>query len=221
MIVAIDYGKKRCGYASGVMFPSKIGVVDREKLFAFLKDLNPEKIIFGLPFSMSGRYSCQTFEVVEVAETIFKKLKKPVFLVDERLSTKMAHLILKESKGKMAVDAVSASILFENFVNSPINVYRIREDVPRISVGCIEADSVLVHNVEDPTILDNINAKTLDVMEYDPYIAYLFKKRVRFVERFERFLEGKYDVIITPEPKKVKELLKDGGRIIRARSSVG
>ncbi len=221
MIIAIDYGKKRCGYAAGVMFPSKVGVVDREKLFTFLKDLNPEKIVFGLPFSMSGRYSCQTFEVIEVAQSVFKKLKKPVFLVDERLSTKMAHSILKESKGKIAVDAVSASILFENFINSPTNLYRIREEIPRVSIERIEADSVLVHNVEDPTILDNINARKLDVMEYDPYIAYLFKKRVRFVERFERFLEGKYDVIVTPEPEKVKELLKDGGRIIRARSSVG
>lgn len=221
MIVAIDYGKRRCGYAAGAMFPSKVGVVERGELFDLLGELNPKRIVFGLPFSMSGRYSRQTFEVIEVAEEVFRKIKKPVFLVDERLSTKMAHSILRESKGKIAVDAVSASILFENFINSSNNLYMIRKDLPKISIKHIEADSILVHNVGDPNILDKITAKRLDVMEYDPYIAYLFKKRLRFVERFERFLEGKYDVIITSEPEKVKELLNDGGRIISARSSAG
>ncbi len=223
MKVAVDYGSKRCGVAWGKEFPSRKDVVSRKDLLPFLKDLSPSLVIFGLPLSMSGRYSCQTFEAIKLAEKVRFSLRVPVYLVDERLSTKMAHDILKKTGSSTPVDAVSASLIFESFSKNPEGAYMVYDEVPKVEIPDIAGDAVLIHEVPDTSVLEHIHAERLDVLQSDPYVAYLFKKKVRFVERFEDFLEGDYDIILTTNPGRVRDLLSGDGRLItvRARSSVG
>lgn len=213
MILAIDFGKKRFGYAYGEIQPSNIGVTSKKGIEKMAVDLKPSVIVVGLPLSMSGRYSCQTFESIDFA----KKLKDKGFdvrMVDERLSTKIAHEILRKSKSSKPVDAVSASLIFENFIRNPDAALKIPDDLPKFDIDHIDGKRVLIHNIPDVSILDRIKAKKIDVLQENPYIAYLFKKRVNFVERFEEFLEGDYDIIITAEPEKVENLLSRGGKIV-------
>ncbi len=218
MVIAIDYGEKRCGYAFGKNGILKSGVVETGNLLDFLSSLDFETLVFGLPLSMSGRYSCQTFRVLEVAEKVKNELKTRVFLVDERLSTKMAHEILKSTRGSTPVDAVSASLILDGFLKNPTASYSIPDTIPKVILSPLEADSVLVHEVPDPDVLNFISSSRIDVLQSDPYIAYLFKKRVRFVERFERFLEGEYDIILTWKAKEeLFELLKEGGELVKLR----
>ncbi len=215
MVVAIDYGKKRCGYAVGERFVNRNGVIETPKLLGFLSNLKPDVVVFGLPLSMSGRYSMQTFEAVEKAEVVAKKLKVDVYLKDERLSTRMAHSILKNTKGKTPVDAVSASLIFESFIASPESSYKIETILPDIEFReGIYGKNVLIHNVPSVKVLDFVEAENVDVLQENPYIAYLFKKRVEFVERFERFLKGPYDVIITTDPEKIKDFLQPEGKLL-------
>ncbi len=218
MIVSVDYGQKRCGVAWGESNPSSSTVVPKEELAEFLRELKPDVLVFGLPLSMSGRYSCQTFTVIEFAEKVrFSLGKIPVFLVDERLSTKMAHSILKETKSNVSVDAVSASLILENYLRNPEAAFMMYDELPKLTIPKISAESVLIHEVCDPGVLDSIEAKRLDVLQSDPYVAYLFKKRVRFVERMEQFLEGDYDIILSSKPDRVKDLLKRNGEMIRVK----
>ena len=195
MILAIDYGKKRCGYAYGEIFPSKLGVASPSEVLEILEELKPEVVVVGLPLSMSGRYSCQTFEVMEFAEKIHN-LGFKVRLVDERLTTKTAHEILRSTGGNSPVDAVSASIIFEVYSKNPDSSYEIPEYLPRVDVEEIEAESVLLYNVPDPGTLERLKADRIEVLQEDPYIAYLFKKKVRFVERDIEMLKGPYDVCL-------------------------
>ncbi len=214
MKLAVDYGRKRCGYAIGEMTPAKAGVTDPEGILRIVRDMKPDAVILGLPLSMSGRYSCQTFEVLEFADKL-KKMGFDVFLVDERLTTKMAHDILKESRGNTAVDAVSASLIFESFVENPGASYKIPKELPKVEMNEeIRGKKVLILNVPDPSVLDRVEAEELDVLQRDPYFAYLFKKRVRFVERFEEFLKGPYDTVIACSDDFDEDLLEDGGKAV-------
>ncbi len=213
MILAVDFGRKRCGYAYGEISPRNFGVTSQGGIKKLLIDINPSTVVMGLPLSMSGRYSCQTFEVIKFAEGI-KSMGFMVRLVDERLSTKIAHEILKRSGSSTPVDAISASLIFESFVRNPNSSYSIPDEIPRIDLDPLSADRILIHNIPDASVLDKIDATELDVLQKDPYIAYLFKKKVRFVERFEEFLKGDYDIIITESPERVENLLSPRGKIV-------
>ncbi len=213
MILAVDFGKKRCGYAYGEIQPSSMGVTSKRGIEKLAADLKPSIIVVGLPLSMSGRYSCQTFESIDFA----KRLKDRGFdvrMVDERLSTKIAHEILRRSRSSKPVDAISASLIFENFMKNPDAALKIPDDLPKVDLEHVTGKRVLVHNIPDVSVLDRIEAQEIDVLQEDPYVAYLFKKRVNFVERFEEFLRGDYDIIITSNPERVENLLSDGGKIV-------
>ncbi len=213
MIFAVDFGKKRCGYAYGEVQPSAIGVTSKKGIERMVSELKPSVIVVGLPLSMSGRYSCQTFESIDFAKKL-KDMGFDVQMVDERLSTKMAHEILRKSKSGKPVDAISASLIFENFVKNPDVALKIPDDLPKFDIDHVRGKRILIHNIPDVSVLNKVQAQEIDVLQEDPYIAYVFKKRVRFVERFEEFLKGDYDIIITTDPERVKKLLSSDGRIV-------
>jgi putative Holliday junction resolvase len=210
MILAIDYGKKRCGYAYGEISPAKIGVKSPKETVQLVKDLKPDVIVVGLPLSMSGRYSCQTFEVMKFVEKLLK-YDSNIKLVDERLSTKMAHEMLKMTRNNTPVDAVSASILLDTFVRNPNASYSVPKKLAKIKPVKITGENVLVFNVPNPNVLNLIQAEEIKVFQEDPYIAYLFKKNVEFVERDLNMLDEEYDVIVTcediPENVKAKKVI--------------
>jgi len=62
-IIAIDYGKSKCGYAIGTMFVSESGTVKTSDIQKKMEKFR--EIVLGLPLSMSGNYSTQTFEVIK------------------------------------------------------------------------------------------------------------------------------------------------------------
>ncbi len=54
-------------------------------------ELGAERIVVGLPLSLSGRDSAQTVEVREFAERLARALPIPVELYDERFTTSLAQ----------------------------------------------------------------------------------------------------------------------------------
>ncbi|WP_069292633.1 Holliday junction resolvase RuvX [Fervidobacterium thailandense] len=110
-IIAVDYGKVKCGYAVGTLFVAESGTVSKKELFEKIKA--HDKVILGLPLSMSGNYSSQTFEVLQFGLKLLD-LGKEVYLVDERLTTKMA-----KTYGKIDDDRFSAEQLLLTFIQNP------------------------------------------------------------------------------------------------------
>lgn len=110
-IIAVDYGKAKCGYAIGTLFVAESGTVNHKELFEKIK--KHDKVILGLPLSMSGNYSSQTFEVLKFGMKLLN-MGKEVYLVDERLTTRMA-----KSYGKTDDDRFSAEQLLLTYIQNP------------------------------------------------------------------------------------------------------
>ncbi len=101
-VLALDYGSARCGVAvsdpTGVLATplepvlKPAGRKGMGKLLALVRELEAERVIVGLPLSLSGGDSAQTHEAREFAAVLEKRLGEvPVELYDERFTTRLAQ----------------------------------------------------------------------------------------------------------------------------------
>ncbi len=130
-IIAIDYGKRRCGIAT--TDPEKIianglTTVDTKELPSFLDNYilkeNVETIIIGKPLQVTGKDS----ESMSFIRPFFKFLSNkypqiPVEWADERYTSKMAFQTMIDSgisksarQNKELVDKISATILLQSYL---------------------------------------------------------------------------------------------------------
>lgn len=130
-IMAVDYGKKRCGIA--VTDPLQIiarglTTVASENLVGFLKDYfqqeEVEMILIGYPKNLDGTATDITAKVEKIFGQ-FQKLfsDKKIKLIDERFTSKMATQAIRDSglnkkdrQNKALVDEVSATILLQGYL---------------------------------------------------------------------------------------------------------
>lgn len=132
-ILAIDYGRKRCGLAVTDILqitPGGLTTVRTHDLLAFLTDYlsreDVERIIVGYPRQMSGAES----QAMEYIRPFLKKLEQtfpsvPVTLVDERFTSTLAQRTIIEAgigkqrrrEDKGLVDEVSAVIILQTYMS--------------------------------------------------------------------------------------------------------
>jgi putative Holliday junction resolvase len=118
-VLALDYGSARCGCAVSdptgllatpiepVLRPlSKRGL---SRLRALVRELDVERVVVGLPLSLSGGESAQTRETREFAQRIRNEVTVPVELYDERFTTRMAE----QYGGRSSEDSRAAAHLLE------------------------------------------------------------------------------------------------------------
>lgn len=79
-------------------------------------------VVVGLPVSMSGRASAATKEAEAFAERLRRVLSVPVYLEDERLSSRQAEFVLhehgKKIKGhKDKLDRIAAALILQSFLD--------------------------------------------------------------------------------------------------------
>ncbi len=130
-IIAIDYGKKKCGIA--VTDPLQIianglTTVATNTLFDFVINyINSEdvdEIIIGYPKQTTGEDSESIKYIKPFANSLRKKLPKlPVKWVDERYTSKMAFQTMIDAglkkmarRDKMLVDKISATIILQTYL---------------------------------------------------------------------------------------------------------
>jgi putative Holliday junction resolvase len=131
-VVALDYGSARCGIAvsdpTGVLATPLDPVLRpaTRKGLARLRELvgavGAERVVVGLPVSLSGRDSSQTAEVREFARSLNEVLPVQVELYDERLTTRLAS----RAGGRASEDSRAAAHLLESWLAA-----NDRESVPR------------------------------------------------------------------------------------------
>jgi len=125
-VVALDYGAARCGVAVSdptgtlatplepVLRPaSKKGFAALRRVIA---ELGAERVVVGLPLSLSGGDSAQTAEVREFAARLARAIDVPVELYDERFTTKLAA----QAGGTTSLDSRAAATLLDEWLALPI-----------------------------------------------------------------------------------------------------
>jgi putative Holliday junction resolvase len=123
-VLALDYGSARCGCAvsdpTGVLATpiepvaapgSKRGLA---RLRELASELGAERVVIGLPLSLSGDDSAQTKETRAFAEELARKLAVPVELYDERFTTRLAE----RAGGRASEDSRAAAHLLESWLAS-------------------------------------------------------------------------------------------------------
>ena len=121
-MLALDYGSARCGCAvsdpTGLL-ATPIEPVARPmsrrglaRLRELVRDLHVERVVVGLPISLSGADSGQTEEAREFAQRLSQELPVPIELYDERFTTRMAA----RSGGRANEDSRAAAHLLESWL---------------------------------------------------------------------------------------------------------
>jgi putative Holliday junction resolvase len=134
-ILALDYGKKRTGIAVTdplQIIASALDTVDTNELIGYLKNYmkteEVELVLIGYPLNMDDSPTDATPLVdkfIGKYKNVFPHL--PIEKLDERLSSKMASgaiagmgLKKKDREKKELIDAVAATILLQEFLESRI-----------------------------------------------------------------------------------------------------
>ena len=123
-MLALDYGSARCGCAvsdpTGVLATplEPIARVRSRKglarLRALARELDVERVVVGLPLSLSGADSEQTAETREFTAALQGRLAVPVELYDERFTTRIAA----RNGGRGSEDSRSAAHLLESWLDA-------------------------------------------------------------------------------------------------------
>ncbi len=124
-VLALDYGSARCGCA--VSDPSGTIATPLEpvtqpgsrrglrRLAELVRELGAERIVVGLPLSLSGDDSPQTAETRAFAEALADAVEVPVELHDERLTTRLAARL----GGSASEDSRAAAVLLGHWLEAP------------------------------------------------------------------------------------------------------
>ena len=134
-LLAIDYGRKRCGLAVTDILqitPGGLATVRTHELIDYLKNYiakEPvERFIIGLPMNLNGKER----ESMTYLRPFLKQLEKaipniPVTMVDERFTSTLAQRTIIEAgigkqrrrEDKGLVDEVSAVIILQTYMSTP------------------------------------------------------------------------------------------------------
>ena len=132
-ILAIDYGRKRCGVA--VTDPLKIvanglETVPTHQLMDFIKNYmrveDVELIVMGQPTQLNGEPSESMRYITPFVGRLKKELPGlPVVMVDERFTSTIAHKAMidggmkkSDRRDKSRVDTIAATIILNDYLQS-------------------------------------------------------------------------------------------------------
>ena len=130
-VVAIDYGKVRCGIAATDdmrLIASALTTVETKNIFSFLEkyfsENKVETLVIGLPTDLKGNLSeieTNILKFIEKVKELFPEVE--IHRFDERFTSKMASFFISQSgknkkqrQEKALIDKVSATIILQNFL---------------------------------------------------------------------------------------------------------
>ncbi|WP_343607121.1 Holliday junction resolvase RuvX [Chryseobacterium oranimense] len=134
-ILAIDYGKARCGIAATddmQIIASALDTVETRFLMEFLRKYITENkvddVVVGLPTDLKGNISEVETDILKFIEEFQKEFSGiAVHRLDERFTSKMASFFISQSgkskkkrQEKGLIDKVSATIILQNFLEQRI-----------------------------------------------------------------------------------------------------
>ncbi len=132
-LIAIDYGKKRIGLASGQTITktanplkaisAKNGEPNWADLDSTIKQWKPTDIVLGLPIDAKGEHT----EITKIVLDFYEQLKArysgiDTHLINEAYTTREARWQLEATKGKnvnhIKVDSLAACVILESWMEN-------------------------------------------------------------------------------------------------------
>ena len=131
--LAFDYGTQRIGVAYGqsvsgtaqavCVLKARDGIPDWNEIQALIDEWKPTAFVVGLPYNLDGTDSELLPRAIKFANRLNGRFNKPVYGMDERLSSKAAiEQIVEENEAGLkrkssAIDDIAAQIILENWFN--------------------------------------------------------------------------------------------------------
>ena len=126
-VLALDYGTARIGCAisdpTGTL-ATPIAAIEPPEVAEVVRvagEREAEKIVVGLPVSLSGSDSGQTELTRSFATDLGEAVEVPVETWDERFTTRMAAQTRRETGAGSADDSIAAAHLLESYLQSASN----------------------------------------------------------------------------------------------------
>ena len=131
-ILAIDYGNKRVGLAVTdplCMIASPLETIHSQDLVAYVLAYHRREplraLVVGMPRTLLNEPTDVTSAVVGLLRRLRREL--PIHELDERFTTRMAHATMlagglgqKARRDKATVDRISATLILQSFMESPV-----------------------------------------------------------------------------------------------------
>lgn len=132
-VLGLDVGSRRIGAAlsdPGGILASPHSVIERREPEADVRAIaelaaanKVERLVVGVPYSMSGALGAQAGEVLDFVRLLTERVSLPIEIWDERLSTVAAQRMMalggsKKKGRKERVDAVAAAIILQAYLDS-------------------------------------------------------------------------------------------------------
>jgi putative holliday junction resolvase len=130
-ILAIDYGRKRCGIAvtdTLQLIANGLKTVGTSELLAFLQTYLQKEPVEAFVIGHARQMDASDSESMKFVYPFIKKLKEhfpsvPVHMVDERFTSKIAQQTMldgglrrKQRQDKALIDTISATIILQSFM---------------------------------------------------------------------------------------------------------
>lgn len=129
-VLGFDFGTKRIGVAVGntltgsarplTVLKASDGAPDWEQVAKLVAEWQPSQLVVGLPLNMDGTESELSTRAQRFANRLGGRLRLPVAVIDERLSSFEARGELLRAgpgqRGKPEVDALAATIIVETWL---------------------------------------------------------------------------------------------------------
>jgi putative Holliday junction resolvase len=130
-VMGIDLGRRRIGVAATDALGLTVQPLETIARTSLRKDMNRiaelvqenqiAELVVGLPLHMSGEAGSKAERAQQFAGHLRARLKLPVHLFDERLTTWQAHQVLSAqsasiAKRKEVIDQVSAMLILEGWL---------------------------------------------------------------------------------------------------------
>jgi putative Holliday junction resolvase len=131
-ILALDLGARRIGLA----LSDELGVTaqglptlrrstrqqDIDKLYSLAVQHKIKRVVVGHPVNMNGSKGPKAHQAAQFANTLRKHLRLPAVLWDERLTTRQAQRVLRESgvgitKRAKAIDRMAAVLILQSYLD--------------------------------------------------------------------------------------------------------
>ena len=128
-VIALDVGERRIGVAvsdpTGTLATPHSVIHRRSKAQDFatvarlVAESQVERVVVGLPLSLSGDVGPQARRVMRYAQALARALPVPVELYDERYSTVTADELLAEGgrkRRRTPIDAAAAAVILQEYL---------------------------------------------------------------------------------------------------------